>query len=91
MQNNKTPKVPTFSLAFALTAVNRARNVKFGKQTGHKYIHTYSENVLSQGCPTLNGKVPQKSLWAGLRAARVKITITAIPNLLNCVLFKEYT
>lgn len=65
--------------------------MKLGKQTGHKYTYTHSKNVLSHGCPTLIGKVPQKSLWAGLRAARVKITITDIPNHPNFVLFIEYT
>ena len=40
--------------------------------------------LLGQGCPVFLGdKRPQPILWAGLRAARVKIAINCVSNPLN--------
>jgi hypothetical protein len=49
-----------------------------------------SGETVSQGRPTFSGKGPHP-LWAGSRAARVKITISGVPDRLNyCVIVIVY-
>jgi hypothetical protein len=48
---------------------------------------TLVSHLLDHGCTTFSGKGLQPSLWVGLRAARVKITISDVPNLNHCAGF----
>jgi hypothetical protein len=46
-------------------------------------------DALNNGCPTLFGKVPQSSLWAGLWAARQKSQkVVYLPPKLACNLYR---
>jgi len=47
-------------------------------------------HLLDHGYTTFSGKGPQPSLWVGLRAARVKITISGVPNPNHCAGFLVY-
>jgi hypothetical protein len=38
-------------------------------------------HLLDHECTTFSGKGPQPPLWVGLRAGRVQITISGVPNL----------
>ena len=51
---------------------------------------TLVSQLLDHGCTPFSGKGAQPLLLAGLRTARVKITISGIPNLNNCASFVVY-
>jgi hypothetical protein len=46
-------------------------------------VEIVKKKFVDYGCSIYFEKGPHSSLWAGLRAARVEITIVGIPNILN--------